>query len=81
MTSVLRGRYRLRFQLGSDWLAERRFCRTCGTFEFDSTFDFAEVESDRGTRYRAHEVTLHAVPQGTAKTHAVSGSNFELPPL
>ena len=26
MTSVPTGRYRLRFQLGSDWVSERRFC-------------------------------------------------------
>jgi len=81
MTSVPPGRYRLRFQLGSDWLAERRFCRTRGTSEFDSAFDFEEVESDRGTRYSTYELTLHPVPQGTARTHVVSDSRFELPPL
>lgn len=80
MTSVPPGRYRLRFQLGSEWLAERRFCRTRGTSEFDDAFDFKEIESDRGTKYRAYEVTLHAVPQGRARTHVVSDERFELPP-
>lgn len=81
VTSVPLGRYRLRFQLGSDWLAERRFCRIRGTSEFYSAFDFQELESDRGTKYNAYEVTLHPVPQGTARTHALSDSRFELPPL
>ncbi len=81
VTSVPLGRYRLRFQLGSDWLAERRFCRIRGTSEFYSAFDFQELESDRGTKYNAYELTLHPVPQGTARTHALSDSRFELPPL
>lgn len=81
VTSVPLGRYRLRFQLGLDWLAERRFCRIRGTSEFYSAFDFQELESDRGTKYNAYEVTLHPVPQGTARTHALSDSRFELPPL
>src|SRR5882724_3855500 len=81
VTSVPSGRYRLRFQLGSDWLSERRFCRIRGTSEFERAFEFQEVESDRGTRYSAYEVTLHPVPQGSARTHALSDSRFELPPL
>jgi len=80
MTSLPPGRYRLRFQVGSDWLVERRFCRVRGTSEFDSAFDFDEVESEGGTRYGAYEVTLHPVPEGTARTHVVPDSRFELPP-
>ena len=79
MTSVPPGRYRLRFQLGSDWLAERRFCKPRGTSEFDGAFNFEEIESDGGTRYSVHEVTLHAVPRGTARTHVVLDERFELP--
>lgn len=80
MTSVPPGRYRLRFQLGSEWLAERRFCRTRGTSEFDGPFDFEEVESVTGTRYSTYEVTLHTVPEGTARTHVVPDERFDLPP-
>ncbi len=80
MTSVPPGRYHLRFQVGADWLVERRFCQIRGTSDFDSAFEFYEVESDRETRYAAYEVTLHAVPQGTARTHFVPDSRFELPP-
>jgi len=79
ITSVPIGNYRLRFQLGSDWLSERRFCQVSGTSEFDETFDFQEIKSDRGTNYSTYEVTLHAVLLGTAKTHQVSNSVFELP--
>lgn len=80
MTSVPSGRYRLRFQLGSEWLAERRFCRPRRTSEFDSAFDFDEVESAGGIRYSVHKVTLHPVPEGTARTHVVPDQRFELPP-
>jgi hypothetical protein len=81
MTSVPPGRYHLRFQVGSDWLPERRFCWLRGTSEFYSAFDFGEIESERGTQYKTYEVTLHPVPQGTARTHVVADSRFELPPL
>lgn len=80
MTSVPLGRYRLRFQVGSKWLTERRFCRTRGTSEFDDAFDFEEVESATGTRYSTYEVTLHPVPEGTARTHVVPDERFDLPP-
>ena len=81
MASVPPGRYRLRFQVGSDWLTERGFCWLRGTSEFDSAFDYGEIESERGTQYKTYEVTLHPVPQGTARTHVIADSRFELPPL
>ena len=80
MTSVPAGHYRLQFQLGSDWISERRFCLLRGTSEFESVFDFDEVPSDRGIRYSIHDVTLHPVPEGKARTHLVSNERFELPP-
>ena len=80
MTSVPAGHYRLQFQLGSDWLAERRFCRPRGTSEFDSVLDFDEVRSGEGIRYSIHKVTLHPVLEGSARTHVVSDQRFELPP-
>ena len=81
VTSVPPGRYHFRFQLGTDWLRERRFCRLIGTSEFDEVFDFEEeFTSEQRTKYRTFEVTLHPVLQGTARTHAIDASVFELPP-
>ena len=59
ITSIPPGRYRLQFQLGTDWLTERRFCRLSGSSEFEDTFDYVEVKSNNGIKYSTHEVTLH----------------------
>jgi hypothetical protein len=79
ITSVPVGKYRLRFQLGSDWHSEWRFCQVMGTSEFDEAFDFHEIKSERKTNYSTYEVTLQRVLLGTATTHQVSNSVFELP--
>ena len=80
MFSVPQGRYRLRFQLGSGWLSEsRRFCEIYRTSDFERAFDFEETRSEKEIQYNAHEVTLHPVPEGTAKTHAIADSLFKLP--
>jgi hypothetical protein len=80
MTSIPPGRYRIRFQLGTDWLTERRFCEPRATSEFDSVFDFDETDSTTGTSYATYEITLHGVLLGTARTHSIPNSRFELPP-
>ena len=41
ITSIPPGHYRHQFQLGTDWLTERRFCRLSGSSEFVDTFDYA----------------------------------------
>ena len=80
ITSIPPGRYRLQFQLGTDWLTERRFCRLSGSSEFVDTFDYAEVKSDKGIKYSTHEVTLHPVKEGKAKVRKLENSRFILPP-
>jgi hypothetical protein len=80
MMSVPAGRYRLRFHLGSDWLAERRFCYLLASSEFDDVFAFEEVQATAGTGYGVYSVTLQPVPEGTAHTHVVPDGRFELPP-
>ena len=80
ITSIPPGRYRLQFQLGTDWLTERRFCRLSGSSEFEDTFDYAEVKSDEGIKYSNHEVTLHPVKEGKAKVRELENSRFILPP-
>ena len=79
ITSVPVGNYRLRFQLGSDRPSEWRFCQVMGTSEFDEAIDFHDIKSERRTNYSAYEVTLQPVLSGTATTHQVSNSVFELP--
>ena len=76
ITSIPPGRYRLQFQLGTDWLTERRFCRLSGSSEFEDTFDYAEVKSDKGIKYSTHEVTLHPVKEGKAKVRKLENSRF-----
>jgi hypothetical protein len=80
ITSLPAGDYRLRFQLGSDWLRERRFCQTAGTSEFDSLLNFREKITDEGIDYQAFTVTLHTTVGGTATTHQLPEDEFELPP-
>ena len=80
ITSIPPGHYRLQFQLGTDWLTERRFCRLSGSSEFEDTLDYAEVESDERIKYRIHEVTLHPVKEGKAKVRELENSRFILPP-
>ena len=80
ITSIPPGHYRLQFQLGTDWLTERRFCRLSGSSEFVDTFDYAEVKSDKGIKYSTHEVTLHPVKEGKAKVRKLENSRFILPP-
>ncbi len=80
INSVSPRRYHLRFQLGSDWLAERRFNRVLGTSEFDEVLDFKETEQDGATNYHTFEVSLQPVPQGNALTHEIPDERFELPP-
>ncbi len=80
MTKVPVGSYKVYFQLGTDWLRERRFCQPKGTSEYDEFFDFQELELPGGTEYSVIKVTLNPVLGGTAKTHAVPDSKFILPP-
>ncbi|MGB9005731.1 MAG: hypothetical protein WCB96_08415 [Candidatus Aminicenantales bacterium] len=80
MTSIPIGTYRLRFQFGNYWLADRRFCKLFGTSEFYESFRFEERELNNGTEYSTWEVSLHPVPEGTAKTYQIANSSFELPP-
>jgi len=81
MTSIPRGRYQLRFQLGLNWQTDRRFCELKGTSEFLEEFEFDETELGSSIEYSTYEVTLHPVLAGTARTHAIPAGEFELPPL
>lgn len=73
------GQYRLRFQLGTDWLRERRFCRLLATSEFEDSFNYQEVTSDGGVKYGSYEVTLHPVKEGKARIMKLDNERFELP--
>lgn len=77
---IPRGVYRLQFLLGSSWYRDRLFCDVVGAFEFDDVFDFEERQKQGGIEYSTFKVTLHPVPRGTATTHTIALSEFELPP-
>ena len=81
ITQILAGAYWLQFQLGTSWHVNRHFCRMAGSFEFDDPFDFEEREKSDGIEYSTFKITLHPVPLGTATTHSIPASAFELPPL
>lgn len=77
---IAQGTYRLRFQLGSDWLASARFCHVHGTKEFVQPLSFQEIAFPSGTvRYSIFQVTLHAVVGGTAPTRHIPASDFSIP--
>jgi hypothetical protein len=77
--SVPVGTYRLRFQLGKEWLASRRFCQVSASSEFNDPFEFRESPSEHATEYSAFEVTFHPVFGGTARTHSISSVDLTVP--
>lgn len=80
ITKVPAGTYSLRFQFGSSWRTDRKFCEISGTSVFEENFDFNEKKSEEGVHYMEWEVTLNPVPQGTARTQKIPDATFVLPP-
>lgn len=81
ITQIPAGVYRLQFQLGSSWpRGGSAFCQVRGTSEFDRPLRFEEREADDAVEYSTFKVTLHPVPEGTATTHSIPASAFQLPP-
>jgi hypothetical protein len=76
------GDYRLLFATGEDWDASRVFfSRPKGVSEFSKRLSFETRKRYQGNyvyqEYSVMELTLHPVPQGTAKTHKVSMTEFQ----
>jgi hypothetical protein len=78
ITSIRSGRYRLRFQPGSDCGVGRRFCRDSDTSESEEAFDFREVSSESGSGYATYHVTLrkHVAPTITGVAVPATASRF-----
>jgi hypothetical protein len=76
IASIRSGRYRLRFQPGSDCGVGRRFCRD--TSESDEAFDFREVSSESGSGYATYHVTLrkHVASTRTGVAVPATASRF-----
>lgn len=73
ITGIAPGRYLLRFALGNDWdPVLLRFQRNVSFSEFEDSFDF----EDDGLTYTIWEVTLHAVPGGSAETESINAEDF-----
>lgn len=75
------GWYRVQFVTGNDWDANTRcFRRSPSCFEFEQQFQFTtktEQKSDgKYTVTKTWSLTLHAVPQGKAKTRQISQAEF-----
>lgn len=79
MTSMPVGTYRVRFQLGQQWLRSRRFCRISGTSEFEDALDFKERDTGNSTEYSQFELTLYAVVDGNARTDSLPNTPLALP--
>ncbi len=73
ITGIAPGRYLLRFALGNDWdPVLNRFQKNVSFTQFEEPFDF----EDDGFTYTTWEVTLHAIPGGTAETESISAEDF-----
>lgn len=76
------GDYRLLFGTGFDWdNSVGFFTRNAGCSEFNKPMDFETRTERRGWDtyliYSTMEITLHAVPDGNARTHDVSATEFQ----
>lgn len=75
------GGYRILFCLGSDWKqATGQFSQGVSYSQFEQPVIFDEIpsasEGQHETSYHVFHVTLNAVPDGTARTSEISGSDF-----
>ena len=78
IASIRSGRYRLRFQPGTDCVGGRRICRDSDSSESDEAFDFREVSSESGSGYATYHVTLrkHVAPTITGVAVPAASSRF-----
>jgi len=82
LSSIPGGDYRLLFATGEDWDSTKTFfSRPKGVSEFSKRLSFETRRRYEGNyvynEYSVMELTLHPVPQGNAKTHRVSMTEFE----
>ncbi len=71
-------RCRLFFALGTDWDAVAEEFREDASFAvFDDFLQFTKSETERGVEWATFSVTLHAVPEGRARTTRLSKQEFE----
>jgi hypothetical protein len=82
LANIPDGEYRLLFATGEDWDGEKAFfSRPKGVSEFSKRLSFETRRRYEGNyvydEYSVMTLTLHPVPQGNAKTHAVSMKEFE----
>lgn len=68
----------LYFALGTDWSRpEKKFLENSSYSVFDEPLWFNESRTDNRVRWATFSVTLHPVPEGTAKTTQLSKEEFE----
>lgn len=77
LTDIAPCRCRLFFALGTDWDAGTEEFRENASFAvFDDFLQFTESETERGVEWATFSVTLHAVPEGRARTTRLSKQEF-----
>lgn len=78
LTDIAPCRCRLFLALGTDWDTVADEFREDASFAvFDDFLLFAESETERGVEWATFSVTLHAVPEGRARTTRLSKEEFE----
>lgn len=71
-------RCRLFFALGTDWNeAAEEFRENTVFWVFDDMLEFTEVQTEARVHWATFSVTLHAVPEGKARTARLSKEEFE----
>jgi hypothetical protein len=82
LAGVPDGNYRLLFAVGEDWDSQTElFSRASGVSEFDRPLAFETRQRNEGNfvyqEYSVMQLTLHPVPEGTARTHTISLDEFK----
>jgi hypothetical protein len=71
------GNYVLEFATGRDWdVTTGSFRQDCAFSKFEEPFIFSETREANKIWSSINSVTLHAVPNGTARTEAISAEDF-----
>lgn len=76
VTGIRDGTYYLYFTLGEDWDGAARFTKKARFFRFEDTLTFETTSIPGGWQHSTFRVTLHPVPEGTARTVPVDEEQF-----
>jgi hypothetical protein len=75
MRDIEVGKYRLRFELGGNWVDDDFTCSPSFS-EFEKALQFVEPSREDEQYYKVVSVTLHPVLEGNARTTSISRTQF-----